>query len=263
MIIYHLGRFHFRSFDRKMMRKVSKAMAALPFRPVSFHHCLSDKRYRFVISFAMRLLAWEVRAKFKVHNLGPPTEAAFSLMTYGIPADLIPVGADGEIKRRNHLEWIKYRKTLEEYETSGAVDWIEIPNNTDVLFGKGRTIQQHIGNMRLHALVEERLEEYSACGSRKEKKEISEGIVAQVKEASGRFLTQESGVWIEANGDVAREKVTHLFRNRRNVSKSKKKEGKDTGVVRPGISGSSRAHVSDVDENGASGGGAAKRVRVG
>jgi hypothetical protein len=46
-----------------------------------------------------------------------------SLMTYGIPADLLPVGVDGEIiKRRNHyLEWVNYRKTLEEYETTGQL----------------------------------------------------------------------------------------------------------------------------------------------
>jgi hypothetical protein len=58
---------------------------------------------------------------------------------------------------------------------------------------------------------------------------------SRIDEASGRFLTQESGVWwMEANDDVTCEKVTHSFRNRRNVAEYKKKEGKATGVVRPG-----------------------------
>jgi hypothetical protein len=128
---------------------------------------------------------------------------------------------------------------------TGAVDWIgwDLPNNANVLFGKGRTIQehQHIGTMRLHMAAfwwRRGWKNTALAAVEKKRRRFPKGLLQRSRRLRGDFwLTQESAVWIEANCDVAREKVTQLFWNRRDVAKSKKKEGKAiTGVIRPGHS---------------------------
>jgi hypothetical protein len=135
-------------------------------------------------------------------------------MSYGIPPHLIPITGNGDIKKKNHLEWIKYRKTMEEYSRSGTIEWIEVPTNEDVLLGKGKPFRNHMGNLRLMNMVGDNLDRYNACTDQLEKRDITTEIVNLVKNA-GRFLTQESGIWIEASDDIARQKVSHAFRNLR------------------------------------------------
>ena len=141
-------------------------------------------------------------------------------MTYGIPHTTIPITHDGTIKTKAHLEMLKSRQTLEEYAKSGtSVGMIELPSNNDVLLGKGRIIQEHAGNRKLHFLVDESLLQYDKCRKRSEKTQLAGDLVQKVKSYSGRFLTQESGIWIEVSDDISRIKVSNLFRNRRKVWK--------------------------------------------
>jgi len=146
---------------------------------------------------------------------GTHAEAMYSLMTYGIPHDSIPISDSGEIKRKTHLEMLRLRETLEDYAKTGStVEMVEIPQKADFLLGKGRPFQEHQGNLRVHSIVDEELHRYDAC-SRKEKTELSAEVLQMVKAYSGRFLTQESGVWIEIQDEVAHKKICNLFRNRR------------------------------------------------
>jgi hypothetical protein len=148
---------------------------------------------------------------------GTHQECLYALMTYGIPSDLIPVTENGEIKRKNHLLWIKYRRALEQHEANGAEELIEIPTNSDVLLGKGKPIQEHSGNMRLHLFVEDRFPRYEAT-TKKGKTELAKEVVQLIKSSPGRFLRIEKGVWVQVPDEVAREKVSHRFvRSRRNA----------------------------------------------
>ena len=138
-------------------------------------------------------------------------------MTYGIPHHLIPYTVDGKIKTKNHLEFIETRKTGEEYAKNGAVETIELPKLSDILCEKGKVIQESCGNLRLQAIVDEYVHRYHSS-SKAEKTALAEEVVRMVKSASGRFLTKESGIWIETTDEVAREKVSHLFRARRHLA---------------------------------------------
>ena len=141
-------------------------------------------------------------------------------MTYGIPTSVFPVSHDEKILVKNHLEMLKCRETMEDYMKGGnAVTMVEIPSNDDVLLGKGCLIQQHMGNVKLHFLVDQKLPSYDSCKRKLDKMNLSQDIVDEVKARSGRFLTQESGVWTEVSDDIARIKIGHLFRNRRKVMK--------------------------------------------
>ena len=76
-----------------------------------------------------------------------------------------------------------------------------------------------MGNTKLQFLVDQTLPRYDSCKKRADKIKLSQEIVDEVKALGGRFLSQESGVWIEVSDDISRLKVSTLFRNRRKAKK--------------------------------------------
>jgi hypothetical protein len=112
------------------------------------------------------------------------------------------------------MELLETGRTKEEYAVDGVVPAIELPLASDVLLSKGKPIQEHTGNLRLHAIGEECYNRYHSS-HKLEKTALTTGVVFAVKRASGRFRSKESGVWIEVDNAVAREKVSNLFRSRR------------------------------------------------
>ena len=155
-------------------------------------------------------------------SLGDHVECLYTLMTYGIPADCIPITMVGEIKRKNHVEWVKMRKR-QENDNSGNPR-IVVPAHSDILFGRGKPFREHIGNLRLVNLLDEHLARYEAA-KLKEKSGVIAEMVDIIIKKGGRFLKQEKGVWEEVDEKMAREKVSHAFRTRiRIVSSEAKKE---------------------------------------
>ena len=79
------------------------------------------------------------------------------------------------------------------------------------------------GNLRLAEIIDHNRHRYRAC-SRSEKTTISNEIVQMIKNENGRFLkTSYEGDqrgWVEVSDEVAREKVSHGFRTKRQKSKS-------------------------------------------
>jgi hypothetical protein len=88
------------------------------------------------------------------------------------------------------------------------------PTPNDVLFGRGKVIKEHPANIALYRLADERMLEYE-MSSKWEKTVTASEILAMIKERHGRFLKMEGGNWVEVDGEVAREKVTHVFRSQR------------------------------------------------
>lgn len=89
--------------------------------------------------------------------------------------------------------------------------------DTDVLFGRGKTVVEHPGNLDFRNLVGKRMEEYEAA-SRLEKTCMTETIVQMIKNKDGRFLKRDDGGgWEEVDDETARKKVAHAFRNRRKL----------------------------------------------
>ena len=69
--------------------------------------------------------------------------------------------------------------------------------------------------MALNQTVDDSLEEFDSLKSNAEKRQYSVNLVREFKAEGGHFWTLESGVWAEADDDVACDKVSHIFRNRR------------------------------------------------
>lgn len=141
-------------------------------------------------------------------------------MTFGIPPEALPVTTEGQLKRKNHMDWIKMRKQQEE-EMATAQDKdherkfrkIVLPSRGDVLFGRGKPFREHIGNVRLYNLLDENLILYESL-KLKEKSRLISKMVETIKSQGGRFLKQDGLLWEEANDKQAHEKVSHAFRSR-------------------------------------------------
>ncbi len=120
--------------------------------------------------------------------------------------------------------WEKQR-TLERMKEN--VVRIGVPALNDVLLRRGRGFQRHISNVRYRRLIEEHSTQYESA-SKIQKKELTEEVLRIIKEASGRFLKEDSAGWAEVGDDVARFKVSHAFRSMRKTTAHNNKDGKNT-----------------------------------
>lgn len=146
--------------------------------------------------------------------VGTHLECVYALMTFGIPPDALPVTMDGELKRKNHIEWIKMRKRQ---ESMPQYPRIMIPSRNDVLFGRGKPFREHIGNLRLFNLLDENLDRYEKLRL-KEKSMLIAEMVDAIRAEGGRFLMKQDGVvWTEVDDRQAKEKVSHAFRTRMRI----------------------------------------------
>ncbi|KAL3908865.1 MAG: hypothetical protein SGARI_002874 [Bacillariaceae sp.] len=114
--------------------------------------------------------------------------------------------------------------------------------DSDVLFGKEKKVVNHPGNAQFRQIIDMYLPSYEAA-PRGEKNNITRVIVDHVRGASGRFLkrgpsssvrnggasTVGSNGWVEVSTEVAHDKITHAFRNRRKYH-SKGNNSKPAGV---------------------------------
>ena len=143
---------------------------------------------------------------------GTPTEVLFTLMTYGIPVDLLPVSNDGKLKKTNSKWWFQALAKKEEALKEGkAFDKVAIPGNIDVLFGKGETIQNHYGNQALRQMLSQTLESYNQM-KKSEKAAHNRKVVEMVKKQGGRFLIRSAdGWWEEVSDDKARSKISKTY----------------------------------------------------
>lgn len=185
--------------------------------------------------------------------LGSDMECVYNLMTFGIPADVLPVTPSGDLKLETHQEYC--RKLRKFSETNDHIRRIIIPGIYDVLLGRGKPLQKHPGNLRYHHVVENYHGLYEKA-QKLEKTNLSKMIVQKMKEEGGRFLKQDDVGWIEIDDDAARYKVSHTFRNHRIAARvsEKKKNGSidhrrkhDDGSD---ASSSGEANISEVEVDG-------------
>jgi hypothetical protein len=90
----------------------------------------------------------------------------------------------------------------------------------DVLLGRGRGTQQHEGNQRFQAIIDENKDLYNSFQSRDKKTRTTRDIVNSIKTSGdeiGRFLKFDSTIrgWVEVGDEVARVKVAQALRYKR------------------------------------------------
>jgi hypothetical protein len=145
-------------------------------------------------------------------HAGTPLECVYALLTFGIPRVVLPIQEDGTISVENHTRWLAIR-SKQETETT-VVSRIVVPGPFDVLMGRGKTIEGNPGNLRLHHLIETNGPRYAEA-SKFEKTVVAETLLGLIKDMGGRFLKKGETGWVVIQDEVARDKVSHAFRNHR------------------------------------------------
>mmetsp|Transcript_70003 Transcript_70003/g.196167 ORF Transcript_70003/g.196167 Transcript_70003/m.196167 type:complete len:342 (-) Transcript_70003:243-1268(-) len=122
------------------------------------------------------------------------------------------MNAHNVIKKTNHNRWIARRKIKESsLQQTGSFSGIDLPNRQDVLIGKGKPIQDHVGNMKFRGIIEEHMAEYIET-KRGEKAVVINKVLDAVLASSARFLAKdEQGWWNEVSSKEARDKVSKAF----------------------------------------------------
>ena len=153
---------------------------------------------------------------------GSHTECQYKLMTFGVPVSHFPVGYEkGELKTAAHLRWLARRVVIETaLQSTGRFEGIDLPCSRDVLLGRGKTIQDHSGNVMLRDLIAEYMPEYRST-AKKEKGNVAWKVVRATKMQGGRFLKREpNGWWVEVPDEIARNKIAMTYRTSRPSSSS-------------------------------------------
>jgi len=154
--------------------------------------------------------------------VGTHTECQYSLLAFGVPVYALPVTYEGELKTAAHLKWLNRRQTKEakvrvavdemDGGRSSPFDCVGLPGLQDVLLGRGKTVQDHVGNIRMRGIVSSYLTEYKKA-AKLDKALVALKVVTEINEVGGRFLKRNSdGWWEEVSNEAAREKVSMTFR---------------------------------------------------
>ena len=152
---------------------------------------------------------------FQIANFstkGNIEEIQFELLSYGIPMKHLPIHSESSCSVEDHLDWLQRRRKQEGSDSEHIV----LPRRFDVLFGRGKGVSEHTGNLRVGHIVEMHRQRYEQA-TKYRKTEIAERIVKIIHESNGRFLKQEDGGWEEVADDVARDKISHFFRKLRST----------------------------------------------
>mmetsp|Transcript_54327 Transcript_54327/g.131854 ORF Transcript_54327/g.131854 Transcript_54327/m.131854 type:complete len:598 (-) Transcript_54327:64-1857(-) len=185
----------------------------VPLRVVGNHMCLDDTTMKVVVRTLLFSAGKEFRTRFRLHD-GTHTEVMYALMTFGIPVDSFPITSDGAVKKTASVKWFAKRRAKDTaIEAGRQFDGVDAPTARDVLFGKGKSIQTHTGNVHLRELVDEHWEAYSAA-KKGHKGEVVQRVIDAIKRSStGRFLSKDArtGWWVEVSDQEVTKKVTKTF----------------------------------------------------
>ncbi|CAB9514190.1 Transfer protein [Seminavis robusta] len=246
---------------------IGRMMAAAPWRADAMHKFLenensldlSTKVMNKLVDYCTAFIVPEIRARTRIHH-GTHEDWVKVLMSFGIPADVIPLTYSYKIKTKNHLEYLAMRAKAEEimerYPGTNQDILIDLPARSDVLLGKGKPIQFSSGNQRLMTIIDSYLDQYHNKCSKHEKTELTAEIVSMLKDSGVRFLCKDSGIWLEVTDDLARGKISYMFRHQRGRTPAKNGISA-TGVVRQVPSGDENKTDAAALANDS------KRVRVG
>jgi len=227
-----------KSFDRVLIWKIGRLLSSLPIRFMAYHMCFDSVEYsRISPIIALGRMAVNVfdRHRFRVHQ-GSTTDLNYNLQTFGIPVGSMPIDENGA-RTNDHDQkfWLNClameRQRLSapqrsDLVSSGAVSspadamgasvHVATPGNNDVLLGRGKSFQDHAGNVRFRYLIEQHHVDYETV-VKNEKTAVALKILGLVHERGGRFLTASELGWVEVDEVSAREKIASCFRSYRKV----------------------------------------------
>lgn len=104
-----------------------------------------------------------------------------------------------------------------------------VPCELDILLGRGRGAQNHKGNIHYRNVVEAFRSRYEQIPQKGAKTQLIREVVAVIYDNGGRFLKQDGfGRYIPVDPEVARDKVSHSFRNQKRLSEGGSSSGEQS-----------------------------------
>jgi hypothetical protein len=209
--------------DNSMLLPLATAFLSCMDRFMKTRHKIHRGASNPVISYLRRRTGAPILtlSSFLACVVGTILECIYELMTFGIPTRVLPFNIDGETSLENHHKWIERQRILE--GSSDGTKREAIPGPFDVLLGREKISQEHVGNVRYHFVIDAHRDHFESSSVR-EKTAITREIVQQIKASGGRFLKLDNAGWEEVSDEAARKKVASAFR-------SKRKSGKGPGNV--------------------------------
>jgi hypothetical protein len=205
---YNMGKD--RKVDRTAAATILRLRNLVPLKVVSSHYCYDDLKMRPMMTVATLIIGRHGRARFR-HHYGSHSDNQYTLLTFGISNHLLPVTSEGEYKVKAHRKWIQQRR--EEERKGDNITRIVLPSQEDVLFGRGKPIQEHPGNVRYHYILDLYQAKYEEA-KKFQKMEVSNLVLQVIAKQNGRFLKQDGAGWVEVDQDQAREKVRGFAQER-------------------------------------------------
>jgi hypothetical protein len=159
---------------------------------------------------------------------GSLQEILYSLMSHGIPKLILPIDEEGGVEVVRHTKWFAEHQKSEQAQAvtrnnstascsqgdEVGGDNLVLPNEKDILLGRGLLIEGHTGNLVFKRIIENNYARYQMA-SRFERTIVAHALYLRMKESGFRFLKKTGGDWIEVDEVVARSKIAHAFRNYR------------------------------------------------
>jgi hypothetical protein len=173
-------------------------------------------------------------------------EIKSKLMSFGIPMDHFPI--DDDSKLIGLTDFCERRGTIERERRLEQDSRILAPGKLDILLGRGKPMQDWLGNLQLGIILGENADRRNTDMNRRgAKNDLSHEIVETVKETGGRFLKRQKGdlEWIEVDDFIAREKVNNGFRNQERQSLTKATSSGNTRKARSELSDTSIVPVEE------------------
>ena len=250
VMVYFLHNSSHKIPNMKQMRMTNQLINVLPVRFDALHMCCPDlPLYEFCKALVTLYLGKENRIRRRLH-VGSYEECKYSLQHFGIGVDRLPLNLETwkwshDNDTRYFRKWLSVRESKEaairaaiiKDENSqdtvssnagprlrGVMDivhrirskYVECPYQEDCLFGKGSSVMNHAANVAMRRLVAEMYARFHSCIANTEKQQLAKDIIYEIKAGGGRFLKEDlnyTGLYIEANDDLALKKVTVAFRD--------------------------------------------------
>jgi hypothetical protein len=228
-----VGIFYFsmaRNIAQEILRREPNVTECVPIKMVGLHFCTlpKDPLMQIVKALMMLVVGRNNRLRIRVHE-GTATEVQYSLLSFGLPTQSLPVTYEGELKTAGHLKWIQRRQSRDKayFEACrlGQVFsfyGVDLPAPRDVLLGRGKTVQEHFGNVYLRSIEVASLSEKYTNSAKSDKNSVGMEVVKATKEAGGKFLKRSNdrggeqdshhGWWREVDDTEALDRVCKTFR---------------------------------------------------
>lgn len=168
----------------------------IPVRFVAFHLCYRQDIPVYVKAFYVFVLDEKTVPRIIFHQ-GTKTEMKYKMLGYGIPISFIPDTDTGAVKLKNHSQWLRIRKLIEN-DPDLRTDICECPGMNDVLFRRAGSCSAHPGNAWFKNVLEAKKDEHKTS-NQTEKRDISWSIVEDVERRNGRFFKWDTSqtCWIQ------------------------------------------------------------------